>query len=479
MENTEQPTRPTLICLGGGVESMEIIKYIYNAGYRPVILDYNPQCAAAEWVAQLTAEWKIENKRYNRRLAYHDRASNNGQRYENKKRLPAPSKYPPALFLKANCYNWRSVDLAIRDALRSNRPETLKEKTFFENVVGVICCAVDAPIVQAHTAEWLRLPTIGIEAAKFGAHKHWQNERLASTGVLVPRERAVNPQLAWEDVKDYDIVKPVDSSGARGVRFYTQDNYKEAFAEAMSYSLNEGMIIAQEFIDGMQISTESVIWNGQMVMNAMAQRNYDEALDRFSPYIIEDGSDSPAQIENATIRRGIADAIERSCAALGWNNCTVKSDIVVHPSGAVYVIELAPRLSGGYFASHIIPAAYGWDILGDALSLAVGQPPALNLQREWNYTCQRFIFQKPEWVGRRISNIPCADNTPGEVSSTHGILVGAELLRWNYKPGDIIRPLKAHPDRLGMVLTTGSTAAEAEGLARDIVRWAMEEIKIE
>jgi len=452
-----------LLCLGGGVESLPIIQYVRNAGYRPVIFDRNPHCAAAEWVKQTV---------YDHRHRYISR------------RVPQPdeSRRDPAIFVEADCYSAQASLIAFQ--WRTNqRQEDIRTFLSPLEIAGVLCCAIDAPEVQARLAERLRCSTIGEKAASYGANKLYQVRCLAEANILVPDTIVVNPEMEWNEVCEYDIVKPVDSRGARGVRYYNAHDYRKAFVEALSYSPKQRMIIAQKFVDGMQLSTESVVYNGQVIMTAIAQRNYDNTLGEYAPYIIEDGSNSPIQFENENTYKGIITAIEHACSVLGWNNCTVKGDIIVHPTGTVYIVELAPRLSGGYFASHIIPLAYGWDILGDAVSLAVGKPPELKLTRETRHVCQRFIFQKPEWIGKRITYIPQEsdlDFSGRHIADTGATMpFGVELLRWNYNIGDILKPIKSHPDRLGMVLTVGSTEAEAESLAKDTIAYLHEEIKVE
>ena len=180
--------------------------------------------------------------------------------------------------------------------------------------------------------------------------------------------------MTLEQVSDYDIVKPVDSRGARGVRFYGTD-YKEAFAESLAWSKLRS-IVAQKFIHGKQLSTESVISGGMVAMTAIQERNYDR-LAEFAPYIVEDGSDT---YQPSPLNKRINELIERCCKALGWDNCTVKADLVLDGS-LLYVIELAPRLSGGYFCSHIIPLSTGWDILQDAILLCVGKKPTIHFDR--------------------------------------------------------------------------------------------------
>ncbi len=82
-------------------------------------------------------------------------------------------------------------------------------------------------------------------------------------------------------------------------------------------------------------------------------------------------------------------------AALGVTNGTVKGDIVVH-NGEPYVIELAARLSGGFFCTREIPLNTGVDFIGAAIKLALGEAVAPDELTPKHQTpvIQRYAFPK-------------------------------------------------------------------------------------
>ena len=66
---------------------------------------------------------------------------------------------------------------------------------------------------------------------------------------------------------------------------------------AFDYSLNyskANILILEEFIQGPQVSTESIIIGGQLFTVGLSDRNY-EFMHKFYP-IIENGGDLPASI---------------------------------------------------------------------------------------------------------------------------------------------------------------------------------------
>ena len=111
--------------------------------------------------------------------------------------------------------------------------------------------------------------------------------------------------------------------------------------------------------------------NGRCFTPGFSDRNY-EYLERYAPFFIENGGDLPSHLP-PEIQEKVRDVVARAAAALGVTNGTVKGDIVVH-KGEPYVIELAARLSGGFFCTREIPLNTGVDFIGAAIKLALGEP---------------------------------------------------------------------------------------------------------
>ena len=65
------------------------------------------------------------------------------------------------------------------------------------------------------------------------------------------------------------------------------DEVDELFIHASSNS-KDGLVLLESFINGPQISTESLMINGEISTPGFADRNYDQ-LNDFLPYIMENG----------------------------------------------------------------------------------------------------------------------------------------------------------------------------------------------
>src|SRR6185312_4942514 len=195
------------------------------------------------------------------------------------------------------------------------------------------------------------------------------------------------------------VIKPVDSRGSRGVQRVEQvEDLTKAFYFAQEHSPTDRVMVEQ-YLSGPQVSTESIIVNGVCHTPGFSDRNY-EFLERYAPFFIENGGDLPSHLPD-DIQAKVRDLVGRAASAMGITDGTVKGDIVVH-KGEPYVIELAARLSGGFFCTREIPLSTGVDFIGCAIRVALGEriPPEELEPRHFAPVIQRYAFPAP---GRVVS----------------------------------------------------------------------------
>lgn len=128
----------------------------------------------------------------------------------------------------------------------------------------------------------------------------------------------------------------------------------------------------------------------------------------------------------------------------------VKGDILVHRNEP-YVIELAARLSGGFFCTRSIPLNTGVDFIGCAIRVALGEavdPSELEPKRQ-QPVIQRYAFPKPG----RVVGVKGADAARAMPGITELIVTA--------RPGDIIPPAGDKRPSAAMALATGETRAAA------------------
>jgi biotin carboxylase len=206
--------------------------------------------------------------------------------------------------------------------------------------------------------------------------------------------------------------------------------------------------MVERFMPGPQVSTESLVIDGIAHTPGFADRNY-ELLERYAPHIIENGGQLPSHLPPHT-QQAVRDLVQQAAQSMGIRNGVVKGDIVVS-DGKPHVIELAARLSGGYFCTHEIPLNTGVDLVGAAIRQALGEPvePA-DLQPRFNRpVAQRYLLPGAGRL-RAISGI--------EEAKAVG---GVEELLVTAKPGDLLRDPVDSNCSAAMVIATGATREEA------------------
>ncbi len=329
---------------------------------------------------------------------------------------------------------------------------------------GVICMGADVPHTVAAVAARLGLRGLSARTAHLAMDKLAMKRRFAEAGVPIPwfapLRDARDLQAALAERGRDLVVKPVDSRGGRGVQRMNAGTEPELAYERAKAQSPTGRVMVEAYLDGPQISTESIMLDGAAFTPGFSDRNY-EYLDRFAPWFVENGGDLPSHVTPA-IRRDVEETAAAAARALGVENHNYKGDMVVH-RGAAHVIELAARLSGGYFCTREIPLNTGVDFVGAVIRMALGEPvsPADLTPAFDRPVVQRYVFPPPGRIAR-IDGLDEARRAPGVIE----VLPGKA-------PGDVIPAASSSAARAAMILATGADVAEARrnaARAVDLIR---------
>ena len=345
-----------------------------------------------------------------------------------------------------------------------NIEDTVSAATEFDKKIcpidGVICIASDVPLTVATVANKLNLPSITIETAKLAIDKFEMKKRFERDKIPIPWFSSVDSYDHFKELVDSNksqlVIKPVDSRGSRGVlRIKENTNLEWVYKNAKKNSPTNRVMLEQ-FLEGPQVSTESLVVNKIAYTPCFSDRNY-EFLDTYEPHIIENGGQLPSHLDK-NIQKAVHDLIQKASISMGINNGVVKGDIVIN-NGKPYVIELAARLSGGYFCTHEIPLNTGVDLVGAAIRQSLGEKIDTNeLMPKFNRpVAQRYLFPKPGKVNS--INLPKWALSDPDIS----------LLEVRINKGDTIEPVTNHPARAGVVITTGNEVSNAINKAESVI----------
>ena len=165
------------------------------------------------------------------------------------------------------------------------------------------------------------------------------------------------------------MVKPVDSSGSKGVTrsIGTVDSLSTAVDYAMQFSRAKRCII-EEYVDGPQIHGDGFLVNGKLVNHYLGDHDFFTTTNSFIPVSTRWPSRFPKAVIDEVVRQ-----VEVIAGASGYLTGPANIEARVTGDEDVYVIEVGPR-NGGNYVPIIQQHLTGFDYVGAALSLALGEP---------------------------------------------------------------------------------------------------------
>ncbi len=325
---------------------------------------------------------------------------------------------------------------------------------------GVMTMGSEIPMSVAMVAEELESPAISRDIARLASDKLAMKQRWAECGIPVPWFQEITSVAELRRIireRGYSLViKPIDRSGARGVyRLWEKADLEELVAKAKSYSY-VGRVMVEEYIEGPQESTESIVYDDFFCTPGFSDRNY-ELNPLFHPNMIENGGTMPPNLSGEA-RRSFEELLEKAARALGIERGVAKGDGVICPRRGPIMFEMAARLSGGHMSSGLIPVSTGINIVETMLEISVGNVPDLSkLTPRWEKgAALRYFFPNPG-VLKGIVGL--------EKVMSQSWLKALDL---SYSLGDYVPWPLSHSERFGGFLVEGDTRLEAEARAQQV-----------
>ena len=241
-------------------------------------------------------------------------------------------------------------------------------------VDGVVCYASDpAATVAAYVCEKLGLPTSPYKSVETLANKDKFRAFLKDNGFKTPKAMGYSDSsAAIKEIGDFSlpvIIKPVDSSGSKGVtKLNDVSKLKEQIEYALSFSRAKRFII-EEFIekDIYQIMGEGFSVNGKLVFRCFANHHFDDHSN--NPFSVVGGS-FPS-IRSKEIHENIHNELQRLITLLKMKSGAYNFEIRLDKNKNLFLMELGPR-NGGNFIPQLIKYATGVDMVEYTIKAAMG-----------------------------------------------------------------------------------------------------------
>lgn len=255
--------------------------------------------------------------------------------------------------------------------------EAVLEVAKKENIDGILAYASDpAAPTAAYVAEKLGLPGSPYESVQILCNKDRFRNFLSKNDFCTPKAKGYESiEESLEDLKNgffkYPIiVKPVDSSGSKGVG--RVDNYEEAKEKieyAMSFSRGK-KIIVEEFVEkyGYQIAGDGLSVDGKLVFRYFANDHFNsKCVNPFVPVSASFPYNMPQEVQDK-----VHNEIQRLLDLLHMRTTTYNFDMRIDKDYNVYLMEVAPR-DGGNYIPDVIKYATGVDLVECSVKAALGE----------------------------------------------------------------------------------------------------------
>lgn len=252
----------------------------------------------------------------------------------------------------------------------STNDNTSLYKAAMENGIDGVLTTSDYPVRSvAYICDKMGLTGPTIDAAHLCTDKYLLRQHLAKNQFFVPQFKIIKSKETLYEIDYFPcVIKPVDSSGSRGVQKVNNLNeLHDAYVHSLKYS-NSANVIVEEFIDGDEYSVETLTQNGNTSIIAITEKTVmgDKGI-----YFVEDRHIIPANISNENIL-AISEIVIKVIHSLDLGNSPTHTELKISKKG-IFIIEIGARLGGDFITSDLVPLATGVDMLENAINIALNK----------------------------------------------------------------------------------------------------------
>jgi biotin carboxylase len=334
-----------------------------------------------------------------------------------------------------------------------------------DDLAGVLCPASDVglPALAWLTRHWGMPDPLPEYAVKASTDKSVFRALCDHLGLPSYRSVGGRPGRELADaarqLRFPALVKPVDSSGSRGVVSCSgPGRLNAAFTESLAFSPS-GRLVVEEHLDGTHFTIEALVVDGRIVFHAVTDRTLTPP-----PFFVTSSHLLPGALP-ADVELQLVEALDLICTELGYRTGPLTLDAVLGRDGRLYLIEMGARMGGNGLAE-AIEHCYGADLIAAGIAAATGGEVRLNLHEP-----------KPTLV-----HILASDRG-GHLSGVDGVedvlampgLVGLHLFA---DAGSFVRPYEQAGHKLGYVVLTAGSVPEllsVENAVRGTLKFLLHE----
>lgn len=329
---------------------------------------------------------------------------------------------------------------------------------------GIVCYASDpAAPTAAYVAEKMGFPTSPYESVEVLSNKDRFRKFLSENGFCTPKAKGYGYSefdRLMEEINEFKfpvMVKPVDSSGSKGVtKVEKPENLREAANDAITYSRSKRFLV-EEYIEkyGYQTDGDGFSVDGELVFWCPGNEHFDaEGINPYVPVGESWAYDMPYRVQDK-----IHNEIQRALRLLKMKTQAYNIEARIDREENVYLMEIGPR-NGGNLIPQVTKYATGVDMVEYTIKAAMGED------------CSGLHMVKPEgfWSSYMIHS-----QKPGslqevwmEESFRRNNIVEYEML---FRPGDKIDAFTGSNGTLGTMILRFDSKEEMFEKMDHMERW--------
>ncbi len=314
---------------------------------------------------------------------------------------------------------------------------------------GVMTFSCDAALHSvAEIVERFNLPGLNHRMVDSALNKYKLRQNCAKAGIPGPRFLPVNSfdegLSACREIGFPCVIKPMDSSGSRGVSLLSSEkDFPSAYSLASNYAKSGVML--ESFMEGVESSVEGFVLSDGVHIEAFSDK-----IRTKPPYLLDTDVIFPTAYEGEKLEAMRAMAVSvMECLKL--NPTPFHMEMMMTPDGP-RLVEVGLRGPGFKVFSHIIPKVSGFDVLAANIAISLGENPQFHSAQ----VCASVIkfIAGQEGTVKTISGVDDARR-----------IEGVDEIEIYVKPGDRTRALKSGSDRIGHILAYAKNRADAISVA--------------
>lgn len=235
---------------------------------------------------------------------------------------------------------------------------------------GITTIASDVAVLTVnYVAEKMGLVGNPDKYSQMATNKYLMRQCFMDNNVPSPKFCLTDGQLPQEvNTFSYPvIVKPTDRSGSRGVeKVDSPDDLQSAIERACNESFQKKAVI-EEFVEGREISVESISYKGKHYILQITDKVTTEA-----PFFVELEHHQPSTLPD-DIKQSVKGIVLNALDALHIQYGASHAELKITTEGDIRVIEIGARMGGDFIGSDLVKLSTGYDFLEGVIDVAFGE----------------------------------------------------------------------------------------------------------